>query len=119
MPLQEVLILAMTHMLSGICTAGFTREPDPITGLRWVRPVRDFDTLQPGDMTDADGRHLTTHVLHGVVDGQTSRHGASRGIQIQHDLFFRVLRFEKQQLGDDSISNLVIDGPTEEYDTIF
>ena len=56
MPPQEVLVLAMTHMLSGICTAGFTREPDPITGLRWVRPVRDFDTLQPGDMTDADGR---------------------------------------------------------------
>ena len=56
MPPQEVLILAMTKMLSGICTAGFTREPDPVTGLRWVRPVREFDTLLPGDMTDASGR---------------------------------------------------------------
>jgi len=56
MPPQEVLILAMTRMLSGICTAGFTREPDPVTGLRWVRPVRDFDTIQLGDMTDASGR---------------------------------------------------------------
>ena len=56
MPLQEVLILAMTRMRSGICTAGFTHEPDPVTGLRWVRPVRDFDTVQPGDMTDANGR---------------------------------------------------------------
>jgi len=56
MPPQEVLILAMTKMLSGICTAGLTHEPDPVTGLRWVRPVREFDTLQPGDMTDADGR---------------------------------------------------------------
>jgi hypothetical protein len=56
MPRREVLILAMTKMLSGICTAGFTTEPDPVTGLRWVRPVRDFDTLQPGDMTTADGR---------------------------------------------------------------
>jgi hypothetical protein len=56
MPCREVLILAMTKMLSGICTAGFTTEPDPVTGLRWVRPVRDFDTLQPGDMTTADGR---------------------------------------------------------------
>jgi len=55
-PLQEVLILAMTQMLSGICTAGFTREPDPVTGLRWVRPVREFGTLLPGDMTDANGR---------------------------------------------------------------
>lgn len=56
MPCQEILILAMTKMLSGICTAGFTTDPDPLTGLRWVRPVRDFDTLQPGDMTDADDR---------------------------------------------------------------
>ncbi|MCP4544564.1 MAG: hypothetical protein GY832_46235 [Chloroflexi bacterium] len=56
MPPQKVLILAMTKMLSGICTAGFTHEPDPVTGLRWVRPVRDFDTIQPGDMTDTSGR---------------------------------------------------------------
>ena len=56
MPPRQVLILAMTKMLSGICTAGFTSEPDPITGLRWVRPVRDFDTIQPGDMTGAAGR---------------------------------------------------------------
>ena len=56
MPHQQVLILAMTKMLSGICTAGFTTEPDPVTGLRWVRPVRDFDTIQPGDMTYADGQ---------------------------------------------------------------
>jgi hypothetical protein len=57
MPPQEVLILAMSKMLSGICTAGFSREPDPVTGLRWVRPVRDYDTLHPGDVTCSDG-HL-------------------------------------------------------------
>ncbi len=56
MPLQEVLVLAMTEMRSGICTAGLTMKPDPVTGLRWVRPVREFDTVQPGDMTDAHGR---------------------------------------------------------------
>jgi hypothetical protein len=32
------------------------RERDPVTGLRWVRPVRDHCTVQPGDMSDADGR---------------------------------------------------------------
>ena len=56
MPPEEVLILAMTRMLSGICTAGLTRHPDPLTGLRWVRPVRGFGTVQSGDMTDDDGR---------------------------------------------------------------
>jgi hypothetical protein len=56
MPRQEVLILAMTRMLTGICTAGFTQDRDPVTGLRWVRPVREFGTLLPGDMSDAGGR---------------------------------------------------------------
>ena len=56
MACQEVLILAMSKMLSGICTAGFTREADPVTGLRWVRPVKEFDTVLPGDLTTPDGR---------------------------------------------------------------
>jgi hypothetical protein len=56
MPPREVLILAMTKMLSGICTAGFTLDPHPVTGLRWVRPVREHGTLLPGDMTYADGQ---------------------------------------------------------------
>jgi len=58
MPVRQVLILAMSRMRSGICTAGMTTERDTVTGLRWVRPVRDFDTLLPGDMTDANGRFL-------------------------------------------------------------
>jgi hypothetical protein len=44
-------------MRSGICVAGVTSEPDPVSGLRWVRPVRDFDTVQPGDMSD-EHEHL-------------------------------------------------------------
>ena len=58
MPVEQVLILAMSRMRSGICTAGLTTERDAVTGLRWVRPVREFDTLLPGDMTDAKGRLL-------------------------------------------------------------
>ena len=53
--MPEVLVLAMTCMRSGICTAGFTTQPDTITGLRWVRPVKEHDTLLLGDMTDPTG----------------------------------------------------------------
>lgn len=56
MPSQEILVLAMTRMLSGICTAGLTCEPESPTDLCWVRPVRDFDTVLPGDMMYDDGR---------------------------------------------------------------
>jgi len=56
MPAQEVLTLAMTYMRSGICTAGFLQQPDKVTHLRWVRPVKEHDSLRLADMTDAGGR---------------------------------------------------------------
>jgi hypothetical protein len=56
MPAQEVLILAVTRMLSGVCTAGFTLERHPVSHLCWVRPVKEHATLLLGDLTDADGR---------------------------------------------------------------
>jgi len=55
---EQVLLLAMTKMLSGICAAGVTRHPDPVSSLRWVRPVRPFGSLLLGDMTDSHGRLL-------------------------------------------------------------
>jgi hypothetical protein len=58
MPVQEVLIMAMTHMLSGVCTAGFTRQPHPITHYTWVRPVKEHGSLLLGDLTDPEGRVL-------------------------------------------------------------
>ena len=56
MPVQEVLILAMTYMRSGICTAGFLQQPDEVTHLRWVRPVKEHGNLLAGDLTDANQR---------------------------------------------------------------
>ena len=58
MATQDILILAVTQMLSGVCTAGFSTQADPTTHLRWVRPVKDFGSLQLGDLTDASGRVL-------------------------------------------------------------
>ncbi len=60
MPANEVLILAMTYMRSGICTAGLLQQPDEVTHLRWVRPVKEHDTLRLADMTDAGGRVVQT-----------------------------------------------------------
>lgn len=56
MPPQEILILAMTRMLSGVCTAGFSRKADPVSHLCWVRPVKEHGSLLLGDLTDAEGR---------------------------------------------------------------
>jgi hypothetical protein len=58
MPTQEILVMAMTRMLSGLCTAGFTRQPDPVSRLCWVRPVKTHGSLLLGDLTAADGRAI-------------------------------------------------------------
>jgi hypothetical protein len=58
MPVQEVLLLAVTKMLAGVCIAGMTAEADRFTGLRWVRPVREHGNLLLGDITTALGQVL-------------------------------------------------------------
>jgi hypothetical protein len=55
MPVQDTLILAVTRMLGGVCVAGMTTDPDPTTGLRWVRPVREHGHVLLGDITTTDG----------------------------------------------------------------
>jgi hypothetical protein len=55
MPIQEILMLAVTRMQGGVCIAGMTAEPDPVTGLRWVRPVREYGHVLLGDITTAEG----------------------------------------------------------------
>jgi len=58
MSICEVLILAVTRMRGGVCIAGMTTEPDPVTGLRWVRPVRDHGHVLRGDITTVQGQVL-------------------------------------------------------------
>jgi hypothetical protein len=55
---QETLILAVTQMLGGVCIAGMTTEPHPVTGLRWVRPVREHDHVLLGDISTVGGTVL-------------------------------------------------------------
>jgi hypothetical protein len=58
MPVQEILTLAVTKMHGGVCIAGMSTEPDPITGLRWVRPVREHGHVLLGDITTPTGQVL-------------------------------------------------------------
>jgi hypothetical protein len=58
MVLKEVLLLAVTKMLGGVCLAGMTADPDPVTRLRWIRPVRDYGHILLGDITTMDGQLL-------------------------------------------------------------
>lgn len=53
--LTDVLILGLTRTRSGISVAGMTTEPDPLTGLRWVRPIKADAPLTLDDLRYDDG----------------------------------------------------------------
>ncbi|MEN6356909.1 MAG: hypothetical protein ABFD83_07485 [Armatimonadota bacterium] len=46
---ERLVVLAVTKMLSGMCTAGISLKTD-----KWIRPVKEFGTILAGDMTYKD-----------------------------------------------------------------
>jgi hypothetical protein len=55
-PVSELVLLAVTKMLSGVCIGGI-----PPGGGAWVRPVKEFGVILPGDI-----RYPADHVDPGV-----------------------------------------------------
>jgi len=51
-------MLAVTRMIGGFCVAGMTQDPDAVSGLAWVRPVREHGHVLLGDITLPDGTRL-------------------------------------------------------------
>jgi hypothetical protein len=45
-------------MHGGVCIAGMTTESDEVTGLRWVRPAREYGHVLLGDITTEEGTVL-------------------------------------------------------------
>ena len=68
-----------------------------------------------GRLAHAQGRHIRLDELHGVVDRQTRRHRSTGRVDIEKNIFFRVLGFEKQQLGHDQIGRDFIHRPHQKH----
>ena len=66
-------------------------------------------------LPDADGRHGGPNELHGVVNRHSGAYAASRRVNVEGDVFLRVLSFEKQQLCGDQIGDGVVDRRAEKY----
>ena len=52
------LILATARSDDGLLVAGMTTEPDPVTGLRWVRLVREHGRVRMEDLLTPDGQSV-------------------------------------------------------------
>lgn len=53
--LTDVLVLGIARVRSSYSIAGMTTEPDPVTGLRWVRPLKQGLPLTRDDLHYEDG----------------------------------------------------------------
>jgi hypothetical protein len=53
--LTDILILGLARARGGAILAGMTTEPDPVTGLRWVRPIKTDGPPELDELRYADG----------------------------------------------------------------
>lgn len=53
--LTDVLILGLAQVKNSMSLAGMTTQPDPVTGLRWVRPIKIGGSLTLDDLRYDDG----------------------------------------------------------------
>ena len=82
-------------------------------------PAVSSNAPHAGSLTQADRVDGWLHILHRVVDGQTGRDAATRRVDIEIDVFFRIFRFEKQQLSDDEVGEDIVDRSAQENDAVF
>src|SRR5690606_31170513 len=96
-------------------------DHDPRVGQREplaLRARRQQHRRHAGRHAHADGGHVGLDVLHRIIDRQTRIDYAARAVDIQVDVLVRVLRFQEQQLRDDQIRHVVVDGAADKDDAV-
>ena len=56
----------------------------------------------------AERGHVATDVLHGVIDGESGADHAPGLVDVEGDVFVRVLGFQKEKLGHDEAGHIVV-----------
>ncbi len=70
-------------------------------------------------LAHADGDDIGADERHGIENRQAGRDGAARRIDVNGDVLFRILRFQEQQLRDDQVRHLIVDGRSQEDNVLF
>jgi hypothetical protein len=65
-----------------------------------------------------DGLDVRFDVLHGVVDGETGGYRTPWGIDVNGDVFFRVLGLQVEQLSHDYRGDVIVDLTVDHNDTV-
>src|SRR3989344_2035760 len=68
-----------------------------------------------GGHTDTDSGNVWFNMIHGINYGNSGTGRPAWRIDVQRDIFLRVLELKKKKLGDDNIGDVVINHPAEKY----
>src|SRR6185312_13928613 len=90
------------------------RERHPLA----LRAARQQQRAHRHRDADADRLHVGLDELHRVVDRQPRVHRATRGVDVERDVLVGILGLQVQQLRDDQVRDLVIDGRAEKDDPL-
>ena len=83
------------------------------------RTGSEKDGCHAGAGADADGRHIRTDVLHGVINSKARGDDASRAVDIEVNVFRRIFSFQEKELGNDDVCHMIPDFTIEENDSVF
>ena len=96
-------------------------DHDPAVGQRVALALgacRQQHRRHAGGHADADRGHRRAQVLHRVVDGEAGGDHAAGRVDVEVDVLVRVLGLEEEQLGDDQVGDVVLDGVAQEDDAL-
>src|SRR3989344_6978065 len=83
-----------------------------------LSPGRKKPGAARGSHANADSGNIRLNVIHGINHGQSGRSRSTWRIDVKRDIFLRILKLEKKKLGNDNISNIVIDRSAEKHDSL-
>src|SRR5215472_5902031 len=79
---------------------------------------REQHRAHAGCLPQTQRGHAWLDKLHGVVDRHSGGHGATRRVDVEADLFFRILGLKEQKLRRDQVGDDVVDVGAEKNDAV-
>ena len=70
-------------------------------------------------LADADRLHVWLDILHGVIDRHSGTDLTTRTVYIEINILIRLIRFQKQQLGDNQVGHMIFNGASYKNDSVF
>ena len=84
-----------------------------------LRAACQKERAHAGSHADTDGGNIRLDILHGIINRKTCGYNAAGAVDIQVDIFLRVLRRKEQQLRHNKACRCIVDLLAKENNPVF